>query len=198
MPAVASRRAPPSTCPKLAGSVARCTSTGMYSATFQRPKSARCAICSRLSMPRRAGTRPTERRARSSSTCAPRTNNPLERIMRSADPCRWSVPRRPVMPQPGGRATALHRRHRMVHQVLHEHAASLSAATHANRSHRLIKCAKDFGHYLMASSYAFAPPNVPSGPSRRRGSRCSPITPKKPLNCYCRTLCNSRHGACVP
>src|ERR1700716_281939 len=60
-----------------------------------------------------------------------------------ADPCRWSVPRRPVMPQPGGRATALHRRHRMVHQVLHEHAASLSAATHANRSRRLIKCAKD-------------------------------------------------------
>src|SRR6476469_7500076 len=65
----------------------------------------------------------------------------------SADPCRWSIPRRPVMPQPGGRATALHRRHRMVHQVLHEHAASLSAATHANRSRRLIKCAKDSGHY---------------------------------------------------
>jgi putative transposase len=55
----------------------------------------------------------------------------------SADPCRWSVPRRPVMPQPGGRATALHRRHRMVHQVLHEHAASLSTAAHANRSRRL-------------------------------------------------------------
>jgi hypothetical protein len=32
--------------------------------------------------------------------------------------------------------------------VLHEHAASLSAATHANRSRRLIKCAKDSGHYL--------------------------------------------------
>jgi hypothetical protein len=31
--------------------------------------------------------------------------------------------------------------------VLHEHAASLSAASHANRSRRLIKCAKDSGHY---------------------------------------------------
>ena len=38
---------------------------------------------------------------------------------------RKSRPRRPVMPQPGGRATALHRRHRMVHQVLHEHAGSI-------------------------------------------------------------------------
>jgi len=33
--------------------------------------------------------------------------------------------------------------------VLHEHAASLSAATHANRSRRLIKCAKDSGHYQV-------------------------------------------------
>ena len=79
-----------------------------------------------------------------------RTNNPLERIMkeiRPEDPCCWSVPRRPVMPQPGGRAAALHRRHRMVRQMLHEHATSLSAAGHANRSRRLIKCAKDSGHY---------------------------------------------------
>ena len=36
--------------------------------------------------------------------------------------------------------TALHRRDRMVRQVLHEHAAALSAAGHANRSRRLIKC----------------------------------------------------------
>jgi hypothetical protein len=36
----------------------------------------------------------------------------------------------------------------MVSQVLHEHAASLSAASHANRSRRLTKCAKDSGHYL--------------------------------------------------
>ena len=40
----------------------------------------------------------------------------------------------------------------MVHQVLHEHAASLSAATHANRSRRLIKCAKDSGHYRSSAS----------------------------------------------
>ena len=60
------------------------------------------------------------------------------------DPCRWSVPRRPVMPQPGGRAAALHRRHGMVRQVLHEYATSLSAAGRANRSR--IKGAKDSGH----------------------------------------------------
>jgi hypothetical protein len=42
----------------------------------------------------------------------------------SADPCRWSVPRRPVMPQPGGRTTPLHRRHSIVCQVLHEHATA--------------------------------------------------------------------------
>src|ERR1700683_5508931 len=51
------------------------------------------------------------------------------------------------MPQPGGRAAAPHRRHGMVRQVLHEHATSLSAAGHANRSRRLDKCAKDSGHY---------------------------------------------------
>ena len=32
-------------------------------------------------------------------------------------------------------------------QMLHEHAAALSAAGRANRSRRLIKCAKDCGHY---------------------------------------------------
>ena len=35
----------------------------------------------------------------------------------------------------------------MVDQALHEHAASLPAAGHANRSGRLIKCAKDSGHH---------------------------------------------------
>jgi len=35
----------------------------------------------------------------------------------------------------------------MVDQALHEHAASLPATGHANRSRRLIKCAKDSGHY---------------------------------------------------
>jgi hypothetical protein len=44
---------------------------------------------------------------------------------------RWSVPRRPVMPQPGGRTTPLHRRHSMVCQVLHEHATALSATVRA-------------------------------------------------------------------
>jgi hypothetical protein len=34
----------------------------------------------------------------------------------------------------------------MVRQVLHEHATSLSAAGHANRSRRLNKCAKDSEH----------------------------------------------------
>jgi hypothetical protein len=36
----------------------------------------------------------------------------------------------------------------MVHQALHEHAASLPTARHANRSRRLIKCAKEYGRYL--------------------------------------------------
>src|SRR3954449_12760300 len=35
----------------------------------------------------------------------------------------------------------------MVRQMLHEHAASLSAASHANRSRRLNECAKESGHY---------------------------------------------------
>jgi hypothetical protein len=35
----------------------------------------------------------------------------------------------------------------MVRKTLHEHAAALPAAGHANRSRRLIKCAKDSGHY---------------------------------------------------
>jgi transposase-like protein len=59
--------------------------------------------------------------------------------------------RRPARRQDehGGRSgrAERHRRLSMVSQVLHEHAASLSAASHANRSRRLIKCAKDSGHY---------------------------------------------------
>jgi len=35
----------------------------------------------------------------------------------------------------------------MIDQALHEHAAVLPAAGRANRSRRLIKCAKDSGHY---------------------------------------------------
>ena len=44
----------------------------------------------------------------------------------------------------GGRAVTLHRRHRMVRQMLHEYATAISTAGHANRSRRLIKCAKEF------------------------------------------------------
>ena len=51
----------------------------------------------------------------------------------------WSV-----MPQPCCSTAALHRRNSMVDQALHEYAASLPAAGHANRSRRLIKCAKEF------------------------------------------------------
>ena len=50
-------------------------------------------------------------------------------------------------------AAALHRRHGMVSQVLHEHANSLSAASQANRSRRLTKCAKNSGH-------VWTPPSV--------------------------------------
>ena len=42
----------------------------------------------------------------------------------------------------------------MVDQVLHEHAASLPAADHANRSRRLIKSAKDSGHYHVTRNFA--------------------------------------------
>ena len=41
----------------------------------------------------------------------------------------------------------------LVDQAIHEYAASLPAAGDANRSRRLIKCAKDSGHY-------------PAGPTR--------------------------------
>ena len=63
------------------------------------------------------------------------------------NPCRRGIPRWPVLPQPGCSTAALHRGIRMVDQALHEHAAALPTAGHANRSRRLIKCAKDSGHY---------------------------------------------------
>ena len=171
------RRAPPSTCPKLAGSVAWLHFYRNVFSHVPATKDAQGYSCpgelgrgrpkgARLSRRRPAhrqdehgGRSRRAERVRNAHLTTPsrhihwqkiRTNNPLERIMREI--CRrtlrrWSVPRWPIMPQPGGRATALHRRHRMVHQVLYEHAASLSAATHANRSRRLIKCAKRFWHY---------------------------------------------------
>ena len=79
-----------------------------------------------------------------------RTNNPLERIMREIRRRTRVVgrlSRRPVLSQSGCSPTALHRANGMVDQALHEHATTLSAAVPANRSRRLIKCAKDSGHY---------------------------------------------------
>jgi hypothetical protein len=51
------------------------------------------------------------------------------------------------MPQPGGSSTTLHRWHRVVRQVLHEHETALPAASPANRSRGLIKCAKESARY---------------------------------------------------
>ena len=65
----------------------------------------------------------------------------------SPNPRGRCLPGRSVLPEPGRSPAALHRRNGMVNQALHEHAAALPAAGHANRSRRLIKCAKDFGHY---------------------------------------------------
>ena len=78
-----------------------------------------------------------------------RTNNPLERIMRE-------IRRRTrvVGAFPDGQsclnlaaARLRYSRVGMVDEALHEHAAALPTAGHANRSRRLIKCAKDSGHY---------------------------------------------------
>jgi hypothetical protein len=48
-----------------------------------------------------------------------------------------------VLSQPGCGPAALHRRHSLVEQMLHEHAAALSAASRANRSRRLINVRKN-------------------------------------------------------
>ena len=82
-----------------------------------------------------------------------RTNNPLERIMKEIRPRPVLLERSPTASHASTwrRTAALHRRHGMVRQMLHEHATSLSAAGHANRSRRLIKCAKDSGHYHNAA-----------------------------------------------
>ena len=65
----------------------------------------------------------------------------------AAYPRRRRIPRWPIMPQSGGSSTSLHRWHRMVRQVLHEHETAVSAASSANRSRGLIKCAKEFARY---------------------------------------------------
>ena len=79
----------------------------------------------------------------------------------STDSCCRCIPRWPVVPQPRRGTIALHRGNRMVRQMLHEHAAALSAAGRANRSRRLIKCAKDCGHFNgRVCCLIFAPVNV--------------------------------------
>ena len=86
-----------------------------------------------------------------------RTNNPLERIMKEIsrrNSCCWSVPRRSMMPQPGGARCDIAAR--MVRQMLHEYATAISTAGHANRGRRLIKCAKESGHFRQ--------PSRPNGP----------------------------------
>jgi hypothetical protein len=98
------------------------------------------------------------------------------------------------MPKSGSRAVALHRRHRMVRQMLHEHAASLSSASHANRSRRLIKCAKDSGHYrfssLIGRSFILeeavnsesAKDSVHYQAARSRASRCRKVAMRRRKN----------------
>ena len=54
----------------------------------------------------------------------------------------------------------------MVDQALHEYAASLPATGHAPRSRRLIKCAKDSGHYPILG---------PRQPNRIDLSQLSPM-----------------------
>ena len=48
------------------------------------------------------------------------------------------------------------RRESLVDEALHEHATPPPIAGHANRSRRLIQCAKDFGHYPIVLTTAGA------------------------------------------
>ena len=73
-----------------------------------------------------------------------RANNPLERIMKepAKNPRGGCLPGRSVLSQPGGRTTTAHRRNNVVGQMLHEHAATLSAAAIGNRSRRMMNVRK--------------------------------------------------------
>ena len=88
----------------------------------------------------------------------PTVSNPMILRAQFVPTTRWSdpppnarrgcLPGRPVMSQPRCSPATLHRTNSMVDEAIHEHAASLPAAGHANRSRRcLIKCAKNSGHY---------------------------------------------------
>ena len=94
----------------------------------------------------------------SSGEAAALTHRRVQASGLDAELRRRSIPGWPILPQPGGRSIALHRRNSMVDQALHEHAASLPTAGHANRSRRLIKCAKESGRYPVFS--------LPSGSDR--------------------------------
>ena len=86
-----------------------------------------------------------------------RTNNPLERIMkeiRRRTRVAGAFPDGAVLPQPRPRGCA--NRRQGARQVCMRHAASPSAASHANRSRRLTKCAKDFAHYLRQANAALS------------------------------------------
>ena len=65
------------------------------------------------------------------------------------DQGRRCVPRRPVLPEPGRRQAAPHRRNAMVDTALHEYGPAQRTQTASPRSRRrLIKSAKDSGRYL--------------------------------------------------
>jgi hypothetical protein len=61
--------------------------------------------------------------------------------------------------------------------MLHEHAAALSAASPANRSRRLIKCAKDCGRY-QRRSFPGRPPAEQACPVSDRTPLCAAGCPR--------------------
>jgi hypothetical protein len=59
------------------------------------------------------------------------------------------LPGRPIMSQSCCSQAPPHRSIGLVDEALHEHATPPPIAGHANRSRRLIQCAKDSGHYRV-------------------------------------------------
>ena len=112
-----------------------------------------------------------------------RTNNPLERIMRRIGAERvWSAA------FPDGQSclnlAAVHRSIGLVDEALHEHATPPPIAGHANRSRRLIQCAKDFGHYLTNRCLAQNSTVHWANPSHFfRSSSCVALSIDHDLNC---------------